>query len=240
MSGHSKWAKVKYQKAVKDPKKSKAFSKLANLITVAAREGGDPESNPKLRLAVEKAKSIGMPKEKIERAIQRGTGQLEEGENLEEIFYEAYTPGGGALLIQTITENRNRTSNELRHLLNTYGAKLASGGSVRYLFQEKVKVQIDKKDWKEDYSLQAIEKGVEDLQEQQDKIILYVSPSAFPSFKNWIENEIKVPYQMEIDFLPHQTITISEETTRKQISELFEALNEHNDVEEFYSNIILS
>ena len=116
MAGHSKWAKVKYQKAIKDPKRSKAFSKLSALITVAARDSGDIESNPKLRMAVDKAKEIGMPKENIEKAIKRGSGEIKEGEKLEEIMCEAYAPGGSALLIQAITNNKNRTIAEIKHI----------------------------------------------------------------------------------------------------------------------------
>jgi len=144
MSGHSKWAKVKYQKAQKDPKRGQAFSKLSNLITVASRNGTDIETNPKLRLAVEKARELGMPKENIERAISRGSGNGTEGKQLEELMCEAYGPGGTAILIQAITDNKNRTLAELRHLLQNYDAKPANSGSVSYLFKETGRITLPK------------------------------------------------------------------------------------------------
>ncbi len=137
MSGHSKWSTIKHQKAITDIRKGKIFSKMSQLIAIAAKNGGEnPESNPNLRLAIEKAHSLNMPKEKIERAIKRGVGKLE-GEKIEEVVYEAYCPFGIALIIKTITDNKNRTLSEIRHILSKHQAKLAKSGSVKYLFEKK-------------------------------------------------------------------------------------------------------
>ncbi len=135
MSGHSKWSNIKHQKGIADAKRGKLFSKISRLISVAAKEKGtDPESNPKLRTAIEKAKEANMPKDNIERAIKKGTGQLE-GSQIEEVAYEAYGPAGVALIIQTITDNKNRTLSEIKSVLNKHGAKMAEAGSVRYMFR---------------------------------------------------------------------------------------------------------
>ena len=137
MSGHSKWSTIKHQKAITDIRKGKIFSKMSRLISIAAKNGGEnPNDNPNLRLTIEKAHSLNMPKEKIERAIKRGVGKLE-GEKIEEVIYEAYCPFGIALIIKTITDNKNRTLSEIRHILSKHQAKLAKSGSVKYLFEKK-------------------------------------------------------------------------------------------------------
>lgn len=238
MAGHSKWAKVKYQKAVKDPKKSKAFAKVANLIVVAAKQGGkDIDSNPKLRLAIEKAKEIGMPKENIEKAIQRGAGEIE-GENLEELLIGGYGPGGVALLIQTITNNRNRTIGEIRHLLSENGGKITETESVKWIFKEVSKITIPKKYKSEDLILKLIELGALDIQETKEELNIYSEVSQFAILKNYLlkslpENEIKD----SLEFLPNQTIEITDPQVKEQLEKLFNALDEHDDVEEIYSNL---
>ncbi len=238
MSGHSKWAKVKYQKAVKDPKRGKAFSKVSNLITVAAREGSDPNTNPKLRMAVEKAKEIAMPKANIERAIKRGSGETEEGKKLEEMFCEAYGPNGVAILIHTITDNKNRTLAELRHLLQSHQGKMANKGSVRWLFQEVNQIIVPKSKWNDKLYLKIIESGADDIKETENKIIISVSPQKFSLLKDILrktfsDDEIKT----NIDWVSKQTIDIKDQETKKQLENLFEALDEMDDVEEIYSNI---
>jgi YebC/PmpR family DNA-binding regulatory protein len=237
MSGHSKWAKVKYQKAAKDPKKSKAFSKLTALITVAAREGNNIESNPKLRMAVDKAKEIGMPKENIEKAIKRGAGEDAEGKNLEEIMCEAYAPGGSALLIQAITDNKNRTLAELRHLLQQNQAKMAETGSVLWLFREMGKITVPKKFWNDNLSLEAIEKGAEEIKEENSQIIIYTTPQNLFAMKNLLAKFINDDtIKAELDFVSQQPITISDPEIKDKLEKLFDELDEHNDVEEIYSN----
>jgi len=237
MSGHSKWSKVKYQKAVKDPKRAKAFSKLMALITVAAKNGGNIDSNSKLKMAVDKAKEFGMPKENIERAINRGSGELDDGKKIDEIFYEAYGPGGSALLIQAITDNKNRTLAELRHLLQEHGAKMADTGSVRWMFKESGKIILPKKFWNDDISLEAIENGAEEIKEEDEKIIIYTDPQNLASIKNFLEKKIgQDVVKAEFDFISQQPIKIIDKEIKAKLDNLFNALDEYDDVEEIYCN----
>ncbi len=238
MAGHSKWAKVKYQKAIKDPKRSKAFSKLSALITVAARDRGDIESNPKLRMAVDKAKEIGMPKENIEKAIKRGSGEIKEGEKLEEIMCEAYAPGGSALLIQAITNNKNRTIAEIKHILQKNQAKMADTGSVLWSFKEMGKIILPKKFWNDEISLAAIEKGAEEIKEEDNQVIIYTAFQNFSQMKNFLLEHIGDEFlKTEIDFISQQPIDITDPEIKNKLEQLFNELDEHNDVEEIYSNI---
>jgi len=161
MSGHSKWANIKTRKEAMDKKKGQIFSKIAKIITIAARKGGDPQMNPTLRLTIEKAKSVNMPNDNIERAIKKGAGEDKEGGQLEEITYEAYGPNGTPLIIEAITDNKNRTLSEIKHILNNCGGKLAETGSVRYLFD-----RIEG-EWKPKYSIDITD---EDIKQQLQKL----------------------------------------------------------------------
>jgi len=237
MSGHSKWSKIKYQKAVKDPKRAKAFSKLTALITVAAKDGGKIESNSRLKMAVDKAKEFGMPKENIERAISRGSGEMDDGKKLDEVFYEAYGPGGSALLIQAITDNKNRTLAELRHLLQEHGAKMADNGSVRWMFKESEKITLPKKFWNDDISLEAIENGAEEIKEENEEIIIYTNPQNIIQIKDFLEKRIGQDIiKTELDFISQQPIAITDKAIKDKLENLFDVLDEHNDVEEIYCN----
>jgi len=237
MSGHSKWAKVKYQKAQKDPKRGRAFSKLTNLITVASRNGSDTETNPKLRLAVEKAKAFGMPKENIERAIERGSGTATEAKQLEELMCEAYGPGGTAILIQAITDNKNRTIAELRHLLESHDAKMANSGSVAYMFKEVGCITVPKTNWTDDLSLEVIEKGAEEIKELADEIELYTSINNLHPLASFLSEKLKnVAIEAAIEFISRQSMPITDPELKQKLEALFNALDEHNDVEEIYSN----
>ncbi len=237
MSGHSKWSKVKYQKAVKDPKRAKAFSKLTAIITVAAKGGGNINSNSKLRMAVDKAKEFGMPKENIERAVSRGSGELDDGKKIDEIFCEAYGPGGSALLIQAITDNKNRTLAELRHLLQEHGAKMADTGSVRWMFKESGKIILPKRFWNDNISLEAIENGAEEIKEKDEKIIIYTNPQNLALIKDFLEKKIDQDViKAEFDFISQQPIKITDKGIRAKLDNLFDALDEHDDVEEIYCN----
>ncbi|NMB92460.1 MAG: YebC/PmpR family DNA-binding transcriptional regulator [Parcubacteria group bacterium] len=237
MSGHSKWAKVKYQKAAKDPKRGQAFSKITNLITVASRDGADINTNPKLRLAVEKAKELGMPKENIERAIERGSGTGAEAKQLEELMCEAYGPGGTAILIQAITDNKNRTLAELRHLLSSYDAKMANSGSVRYMFKETGRLTIPKNKWDEDLELKIIEQGAEDIKELPETIEIYTPINNLHSLSNFLSNLIPgINLDTAIEYVSQQPVPITDPAIKQKLESLFDALDEHNDVEEIYSN----
>lgn len=169
MSGHSKWSTIKHQKAVTDVRRGRIFSKMAKLVALAAQKGGDPNLNPSLRLAIEKAKAVNMPNDNIRRAIKKGTGE-DKSASLEEIIYEAYGPGGAPLIIKTITDNKNRTVSEIKHLLQVFGGKLAEMGSVQYLFTK------EKNDWVPKYPAEVnnekqreqLKKLFEALEEQED------------------------------------------------------------------------
>lgn len=175
MSGHSKWSQIKHQKGVADAKKSQVFSKLARMISVAARKGENPESNPELRAAVEKARSINMPNDNIERAIKRGSGK-EEGSQLENVRYEAYGPGGVAIIIEAITDNRNRSLAEIKHLLSLHGAKLAGQGAVLWAFESKDN-KLSAKTTLElsEADAQSLDKLLEALDEHEDVQEVYIN-----------------------------------------------------------------
>ncbi|NIM47229.1 MAG: YebC/PmpR family DNA-binding transcriptional regulator [Candidatus Aenigmarchaeota archaeon] len=239
MSGHSKWAGIKHQKAIVDKKKGKLFSKITNMMTVAAREGGgDPASNFKLRLAIERAKEINMPKDNIERAIKRGTGEIS-GAILEEITYEGYGPGGVALLIQVLTGNKNRAASEVRSILTRYGGHMGESGSVAWIFKKKGQIIVDLSDRvpeKEDIVLKAIDLGATDVDEEKKQIIIYCDPRELEKIKKEIESlEFKV-IASEIAFIPKQEIKITNEKEAGSVLKLVEALEDLDDVSEVHTN----
>lgn len=160
MSGHSHWSSIKHKKGIVDQKKGQVFSKIAKVIEIAARKGKDPEMNPGLRLAIEKARTVNMPNDNIERAIKKGTGETKE-EQLEEVIYEAYGPNGTPIIIEAITDNKNRTLSEIKHILNNHSAKLAEAGSVKYMFEKQ------KGEWKPKYSIDITD---ENLKNQLEKL----------------------------------------------------------------------
>lgn len=236
MSGHSKWAQIKHKKAATDAKKSKVFSKLAALITIAAREkGGDPEMNPKLRMMIDKARSENMPMDNIERAIKRGTGSGEAG-GLEEMFLEAYGPGGKALLIHIVTDNKNRTIAELKHILNECGGKMAGAGSVKWLFEEKGKIVLENQKLNEELELKIIGAGTEDILSDAEATVIFTRPENLDLVKQKIlEAGLKIS-ESSLEFVPKNAENISD-AEKETYEKLFEALDEHQDVNEIYSNI---
>src|ERR671934_2615385 len=179
MAGHSKWAQIKHKKATVDARRGQLFTKLARAITVAARDGGgDPEGNASLANAIEKAKSYRMPKENIERAIARGTGEGGDAEAIETVLYEGYGPGGVALLIEALTDNRNRTGAEVRHLLSKHGGNLGEPGSVAYLFDKRGVVVVDSSRYSEDDLIPAIDAGADDIAVDEDVFEILTEPGA--------------------------------------------------------------
>lgn len=238
MSGHSKWSQIKHKKAITDAKKSKIFGKLSRLISVAAREKGpDPQTNITLRAAIEKAKSFNMPNDNIERAIKKGAG---EGEALEEITLEAYGPFGSALLIEAITDNRNRTMQELRKIILENGGKPASQGSVAWQFDKIGRIELpptsdpQKKELIENL---AIENDALDIKISDDKITIITAPEKLHQTKGEFEkNNIEISVA-ELDFEAKNYIQLKAEEKAK-IEKLYEAIDEHDDVQEIYSNVI--
>lgn len=239
MSGHSHWAVTKRQKAVVDAKRGQVFTKIANIITIAARDGGpDSVMNFKLRMAMEKARQVNMPKENIERAIKRGTGEA--GGQIEEISYEAFGPGGTALIIELMTDNKNRSMNQLKHLLNQYDGSLANIGSVVWQFQRLgvIYLALDtqkRADW-EQIELQLIEKGVEDIKTEGDKLVLYMKPENLQAVKGALEAADVAISDVALEMVPKEKITIADAATKQKLEELFNALDDWEEIKDFYSN----
>jgi len=239
MSGHSKWANIKHRKESMDKKKGKVFSTMAKMIAIAARNGGDPIMNPGLRLAIEKAKSVNMPNDNIERAIKKGTGEDKEGQ-LEEVLYEAFDPNGIPLIIEAITDNKNRTLSELRHILLQYNGRMGEAGSVKWMFGQKgvIELGLDNKN-KEELELIAIDSGAEDIKWRDDILEVYTKPENLESTKKNLEKSGMKIEDVSLDWVPKDEIKIDDESLKKQLGNLFEALDENEDVKEIYSNVNL-
>ena len=236
MSGHSKWATTKRRKSAVDAKRGKIFTKLTKEITVAAKfGGGDPGSNPRLRHAIATAKGSNMPNDNVERAIKRGTGELE-GVQYEELSLEAYGPGGVALMIEALTDNRNRTLADIRHILSKSGGNLGERGCVSWMFEKKglIVVENDAADEDEIFMI-ALESGADDLKAEDDTFDIYTSPETFEDVRNAIEEaEINVTLA-EISMIPQTTASV-EGKNAQQVLQLLEILDEHDDIQHVYSN----
>ncbi|HID86460.1 MAG TPA: YebC/PmpR family DNA-binding transcriptional regulator [Anaerolineae bacterium] len=240
MSGHSKWSTIKRKKAAQDAKRGQLFTKLAREITVAARQGGgDPETNFTLRLAIERAKQANMPKENIERAIKRGTGELR-GEALEELIYEGYAPHGIALILHVVTDNRNRAVADIRRVLNRNNGRLGESGSVTWLFDQKgyIAVETDALD-PEELALLAIDAGAEDVDIGDALVEVYTAPEDFQKVKEVFERENIPLASAELSMIPKSTMRLSEKDTF-QVMRLIEALESLDDVQQVYSNLDIS
>lgn len=232
MSGHSKWSQIKHKKGATDAKKSAAFTKIANMITIAARlGGGDRGSNPRLDMVMGKAHEMNMPKDNIERAIKRGTGELE-GVTLEALTLEAYGPGGSALIIEAITDNKNRTITNIRNILGQHGGKLANSGSVIYQFQKKGVIRV--KNPSDELELKVIDAGAEDTKKTETFLEIYTRPEDLQKVKNNLTG--LAIESADLEYLPQTTILLSGET-KKQTEELLQTIAEHDDVQEIYSNL---
>jgi len=239
MSGHSHFSSIKHKKEITDAKRGKVFSKLARQISVAVREkGSDPETNSGLRLVIEKAKSVNMPKDNIERAIKRGTGELAE-EKLEEVIYEAYGPGGIAIIIEGITDNKNRALGEIKQILNQAGGKLADSGSVKWMFERKGAITVNNEQKtmiKEDLEMKAIEAGADDIYWHKEILDIYTKSENLEKVKkNLEEQEIKAE-SASLDWVAKDEIELGEKE-KKAAERLFELLDENDAVQEIYSNL---
>ncbi len=236
MAGHSKWAQIKHKKAKVDAQRGKIFTKLIREIMVAARMGGgDPDHNPRLRLAIDRAKSYNMPMENIERAIKKGTGELE-GVKYENAIFEGYGPGGVAILVVALTDNKNRTTGEIRHLFSKHGGNLGSPGSVAWQFKERGFIVIDKAAADEDTVLEiALEAGAEDVVTGEDSYEVYTDPKEFENVKKAFEERGIPLSQAEITMFPQSTVKLGEKDAEK-VLKLINALEEHDDVQHVYAN----
>lgn len=237
MSGHSKWSQIKHKKALTDAKKGKVFSKLARLISVAARErGGDPAKNPALRMMIDRARSLNMPRDNIKRAIARGTGKLE-GVKFEEFILEAYGPSGSALIIEGTTDNKNRTISEIKHLLSQHEGKLASPGSVLWLFTRQGIIEAEQGGLtKENMESTAIDAGAQDLKWLDEQTLeIYTQPEDLEKTKKALEDKKIKLNEASLSWQPKNEVALNEHD-KERLTKLFEALDEHDDVNEIYSN----
>ncbi|MDD5600291.1 MAG: YebC/PmpR family DNA-binding transcriptional regulator [Actinomycetota bacterium] len=239
MSGHSKWHSIKHKKAKEDAKRGNIFGKLSRNIIVAVREGGggDPRDNIALANAIAKAKEYNMPQSNIERAIKRGTGEIE-GENYESIIYEGYGPGGIALIIEIMTENRNRTASDIRNILTRYNGTLGESGSVSWQFERKGVIIVGREEVKdeEEFMLNIIDAGAEENDEDDDEYEIRTSPADFTKVRETlVSNNIKIK-SSEIAFVPKTTIKLSKDEGMKALR-LIDALDEHDDVQNVNTNL---
>ncbi len=238
MAGHSKWKNIQHRKGRQDAKKGKAFTKAAKEIIIAAKSGGDPEMNSRLRQAIAAAKAVNLPKDKIETAIKKGTGELAGGDILE-IFYEGYGPGGVALLIDVATDNRNRTVAEVRHLLAKSGGSMGESGCVNWMFDRKGILVFDKEKYGEEQLLEVgLEAGVEDVSDGGDSWEVYTAVEDFDAAQKAYEQAGIVPESTELSMVPQNTIELDLETGRKMLK-LVDALEENEDVQNVYANFDL-
>jgi YebC/PmpR family DNA-binding regulatory protein len=243
MSGHSKWASIKHKKAVVDAKKGKEFTRVANMITIAAKQGGaDPKMNFALRLAIDKAKASNMPSANIERSIKRGTGELG-GVAPEELIYEGYAPGGVAILIEAMTDNRNRTASEIRSTFSKYGGSMADAGSVSYLFEQKGELILLNKSQK--FSKEEIENFIldsvaEDFEDDNGIITIYTKSTNLQKVKEDLETKGAVIDSAALIYKPKNEIKINEESMAVRILKLIDFIEESEDITNVYANFDIS
>jgi len=237
MAGHSKWANIKHKKAAQDAKKGKVFTKIIKELTIVSRDGGsDPDSNPRLRQAISLAKSANMPNDTIERAIKKGAGELD-GINYEEILYEGYGPGGIAIIINTLTDNRNRTVAEIRHLMNKYGGNLGEAGSVSWMFRHKGQIIIDATSINEDTFVEnVIDLEIEDLQTQKLEFTILTKPSDLFQIVDQIEKKGYPIKSSNLEYIAKSYVKIEKSMVDKAIT-LMDCLDSHDDVQNIYSNL---
>ena len=240
MSGHSKWSTIKRKKGAKDTKRGKVFTQLIREISIAARlGGGDPHANPRLRLAMAKARATNMPKDNVERAIKKGTGELE-GEPFEEIRYEGYGPGGVAVIVDALTDNRNRTVGEVRRIFSKHAGNLGSSGCVAYLFDRAGVLEFDTEGLVVETLMEAaIDANAEDVVEDEDAVRVQTSPEDFATVKEALESAGFRPAGAEIQMLPQTTVTVTGKDVQVVLG-LFEALDDHEDVRGVYGNFDIS
>ncbi|MGD9106008.1 MAG: YebC/PmpR family DNA-binding transcriptional regulator [Desulfobacterales bacterium] len=236
MSGHSKWSSIKHKKGITDARRGKVFTKLIKEITVAARfGGGDPAANPRLRTAIQAAKNENMPKDNIERAIKKGTGELE-GVNYEESIYEGYGPGGAAVFIESLTDNKNRAVADIRHILSKAGGNLGSNGCVAWIFEKKGYIVVENDAVDEDALMEvAIDAGAEDVREDDSNYEIITDPKEFEAVKAAIEAQ-SVPYIVaEVTMFPQSTVNLKGKEA-EQMVKLMETLEDCDDVQKVYTN----
>ncbi len=238
MSGHSKWSSIKHKKGAADAKRGQLFSKLSRAIIVAARDGGsDPEGNSALATAIQKARDSSMPKDNIERAIARGSGAGVDGQAYEQVTYEGYGPNGVAVLVEAVTDNRNRTSAEVRHLFAKHDGNLGTSGSVAWLFERRgvILVDADRAD-EDEVTLAAADGGADDVAREGSSIEIIAAPEALPTIREALETA-RIPVESaDLTMLPKTTVPIDDEASAKKLLRLMDALEDNDDVQDVYAN----
>ena len=240
MSGHSKWHSIKHKKGAADAKRGKIFTRLIKELSVAARAGGgDPDMNPRLRTIIAEAKANNMPRENIERAIRRGTGQ-EPGVSYEEASYEGYGPGGAAVIIDVLTDNKNRTAGEIRHLLEKWGGNLAAPNAVAWMFNKKGYIVVEKSKIDEEKLMNAVlEAGADDFQEEGDNFEVYSTPEGFSAVLEAVKALGIEPASAKVQLIPQNMVTLEGKPAQAMLK-LMEALDDHDDVQNVSSNFDVS
>ncbi len=234
MSGHNKWSKIAGKKAVADQKRSGQFTKIIKNIIVAAKGGADLETNFKLRLAVDKARAANMPKDNIDRAIARGAGTADGGQ-IEEVIYEGFGPGGVAILVLTNTDNRNRTSSDLKHIFSKYNGAMGGPNSVKWMFEHKGIIRIDQVSESEELQLELIDNGAEDVEVDDKGMTVITTFDNFPKLKKLIEDKKLAISYAEMEWVAKDE-TVVDENTQSQLNKMLEALEENDDVSDYFTN----
>jgi YebC/PmpR family DNA-binding regulatory protein len=238
MAGHSKWNNIKNRKGKEDAKRGKVFTKLARYIMVAAKEGGgDPEYNPSLKAAIDKAKAENMPNDNIERAIKKGTGESG-SDSYEEIVYEGYGPSGTAIIVNCLTDNRNRTASDVRHAFDKYGGNLGQSGSVSFMFDRKGFIAIERSESidEDELTMLAIELGAEDFEADENGFEVIMEPSDFNLVRNGLQEAGYSFAAAELTYLPQNMVTLQDEKDIKNMEKLIDMLEDNDDVQEVYHN----
>lgn len=238
MAGHSKWANIQHRKGAQDAKRGKLFTKAAKEIIIAAKSGGDPTGNSRLRAAIAAAKAVNLPKDKIEAAIRKGTGE-DAGGDYFEIFYEGYAPGGIAVIVETATDNKNRTVAEVRHILTKHGGSMGETGCVGWMFDRKGVITIDKARYSEEAIMEAaLEAGADDVLDEDDTWTIHTALADFTSVRDALEAAGVEMQSAELAMIPQNTIGVDAETGRKLLR-LMDALDDNDDVQNVYANFDL-
>ena len=237
MSGHSHWAGIKYKKAAADAKRGKVWSKVARMIIVAAKQGGgDPSANLSLRYAIDKAKAANMPKDTIEKAVKKGTGELE-GTSFEEVLYEGYGPSGVAVMVEALTDNRNRTGPEIKRVFEKHGGSLGTSGCVNWMFNKKGLITVNTANVDEEQLLEiALNAGADDMQNTGEVFEITCDPGAYEELKTTLQEKEIAMEVAEISMVPQSTIDINDDHIAKRIISLMETFEDHDDVQNTYAN----
>ncbi|MFA5129212.1 MAG: YebC/PmpR family DNA-binding transcriptional regulator [Patescibacteria group bacterium] len=242
MSRHSKWSKIKHQKGAADVKRSALFTRLSKNITLAAREGGngDPKMNFKLRLAIDQAKAVNLPKDTVDRAIQKGIGGGAEGQ-IERVQYEGFLPGGAAIIIESLTDNRNRTSGIVKNILGKNGGNMGLPNSVAWMFSRKGVIKIS--NYKnfipnlDEFQLKMIDLGADDFETEEEDLIIYTAPENMENLREGLEKEQITPEEIETEFVAKEKINVADPTQKEKIENLLNELDESEDVDNYYTNL---